>query len=211
MSGLLIVFEGIDGAGKSTQLKRLGMALRARGRDVVELKEPTEGPHGQELRRLQSQGRRANPRRERDLFKLDRMDDARLNILPALERGAVVLLDRYYLSTMAYQGALGFDPEAIRKENEAFAPRPDLAIVFDLPVEEALRRVAERRGGQADAFERADTLRRAKAIFDSLGDPWIFRVDARRGEDEIAALILRRVEEMDRRRPPSESACQVQG
>jgi dTMP kinase len=193
MRGKLIVFEGIDGVGKSSQVRRLAEALHGAGRDVVELFEPTDGPHGLELRRMAREGRR-DPERERELFLADRREDVERNILPALRRGAVVLLDRYYFSTMAYQGAAGLDVQAIRSENEAFAPQPDLLVVLDLPVEEALRRVTGSRGSQADAYERAGALRRVKAVFDGLDDPFVFRVDASLGEEEISAVVLRRVE-----------------
>ena len=193
MRGLLVVFEGIDGTGKTTQARLLAAALRAKGLEVVELREPTDGPHGREIRRLATD-RRPDPPRERALFVADRKQDVEQNILPALRRGAVVLLDRYYFSTMAYQGARGIDPQVIRAENEAFAPKPDLLVILDLAVEEALRRVEQGRRAAADAFEQAGSLERVKAIYDSLEDPFILRLDGAKPEKKIARRILRRVE-----------------
>ena len=193
MKGLFVVFEGIDGTGKTTQVRRLAESLRAAGRETVELREPTDGPHGSEIRRMAIEGR-PDPDRERELFVMDRREDVEKNILPALERGAVVVLDRYYYSTMAYQGARGISPGEIRAENEDFAPRPDLLVLLDLSVDEALRRVRESRGGAPTEFEQAESLARVKLIFDGLKDPFILRIDASGTEDEIARTILQRVE-----------------
>jgi dTMP kinase len=195
MKGLFVVFEGIDGTGKTTQVRRLAAALRALGREAVELREPTGGSHGAEIRRMAIEGR-PDPDRERELFVMDRREDVERNILPALERGAVVVLDRYYFSTMAYQGARGIDPGEIRAENEEFAPKPDLLVLLDLSVAEALKRVRESRGAAPDEFEQADSLARVKAIFDALDDPFILRMDASGTENEIAQAILARVEEL---------------
>ncbi|MCX7017301.1 MAG: dTMP kinase, partial [Candidatus Sumerlaeota bacterium] len=125
MRGLLVVLEGIDGTGKSTQARRLAEALEARGHTTRVLREPTDGPHGSELRRMAREGR-TDPQRERALFIADRREDVERNIRPALARGEIVVMDRYYFSTVAYQGARGLDPDELRAENEAFAPKPDL-------------------------------------------------------------------------------------
>jgi len=195
MKGLFVVFEGIDGTGKTTQVRRLAESLRAQGREAVELREPTDGPHGSEIRRMAIEGR-PDPDRERELFVMDRREDVAKNILPSLERGAVVVLDRYYFSTMAYQGARGIDPCEIRAENEAFAPKPDLLVLLDLSVDEALERVRKSRGGAPDEFEQAESLAKVKAIFDGLDDPFILRIDASGTEDAIARMVLARVEEL---------------
>ena len=195
MRGLLVVLEGIDGTGKSTQVRRLAAALRAKSLETLELREPTDGPYGRQLRRMAKEGR-TDAQRERGLFIADRKQDVERNILPALERGAVVLLDRYYFSTVAYQGARGIDPQAIRAENEAFAPKPDLLVILDLPVEEALRRVGKSRAEMADAFEQADSLQRVKAIYDSFDDPFVLRLDGAAPEEQITQRILEQVESL---------------
>jgi dTMP kinase len=87
----------------------------------------------------------------------------------------VVVLDRYYYSTAAYQGALGFDPGAIVQDNEAFAPRPDRVFLFTTQPEKCLERVRGR--GAASSFERADYLEKVQRIFDTFDDPVIERVD----------------------------------
>src|SRR5262249_2995513 len=123
--GLFIVFEGVDGAGKTTQLRLLDECLRREGYDVVCLKQPTEGTGGTKLRDLAHHGREpVSPAPELEWFIQDRREDVEQNIRPALACGQIVLLDRYYFSTIAYQGALQLDPEEIRVRNQAFAPPP---------------------------------------------------------------------------------------
>lgn len=113
MRGKLIAFEGIDGTGKSTQLKLLATFLRQRGQLVLETKEPTDGPVGQQIRALFHNRKSLSLDEELELFIEDRRMHVLQHILPALEQGAFVLTDRYYYSTAAYQGARGADPELI--------------------------------------------------------------------------------------------------
>jgi dTMP kinase len=104
-TGLLVVIEGIDGAGKTTLRAGLAAALRSEGHEVVETKEPTDGPLGQEIRRLARVGRdTVTPEAELELFLRDRAQHVAELVLPALARHAVVLQDRSYYSTVAYQG-----------------------------------------------------------------------------------------------------------
>ncbi len=175
--GLLIAFEGIDGGGKTTQAKRLRDHLVALGREVVLTKEPTNGPWGQRLRASAKTGR-LPPEEELDLFLRDRAEHVAGEIQPALDRGAVVIIDRYYPSTVAYQGIRGWDPAELRARNEAFAPRPDLLVILDIAAERGLGRVASR-GDTADAFERVDLLDRSRVIFQSMRDwPGALLIDA---------------------------------
>ena len=109
-------------------------------------------------------------------------------IAPALERGAWVLLDRYYLSMMAYQGARGMDVETIRTLNEEFAPIPDAVIWLDIPVETALSRIGNR--GERDAFEAEEALLSCRNIFAGINEPWMLRVDANAERDVVAARVV---------------------
>jgi len=201
--GPLIVFEGVDGAGKTTQVRLLDERLQREGYDVVCLKEPTEGPWGQKLRHLARHGREeVSPATELEWFLQDRRDNVEQNIRPALARGQIVLLDRYYFSTMAYQGALQLDPEEIRRRNEAFAPPPDLLFLLDLAAELGLQRVQQR--GELSHFERLDYLERVAAIFATMRFPYLRRIDAsahpltvQEGIWQVVASLLSGAEKVD--------------
>lgn len=189
--GRLIALEGIDGAGKTTQCARLEEWLRAQGWLVERLREPTDGPYGRRIRELARQGRdEITPEEELGLFLKDREENVRRSILPALERGAVVLLDRYYYSTIAYQGAIGLDPAWIRRENEKFAPPADLLIYLRIPAELARPRIVSQRGGERDLFEREDYLKRVQGLFDTMTDPQLVRIDASQDPERVFEQIL---------------------
>ena len=196
--GLLIVFEGVDGAGKTTQVRLLDERLRRAGYEAVCLKEPTEGPWGQKLRQLARHGRQeVLPATELEWFLQDRRENVEHNIQPALARGQIVVLDRYYFSTIAYQGALQLDPEEIRARNEAFAPPPDLLFLLHLPAQQGLQRVRQR--GTLSHFERLDYLERVAALFAAMQFPYLRRIDASADAltvqeqiwQEVASLLAR--------------------
>lgn len=187
--GLFIVIEGIDGTGKSTQSKRLSEWFRSRGREVVLSREPTDGPWGKKLRESATTGR-LSAEEELECFLNDRREHVEMSIKPALAEGKVVILDRYYFSTMAYQGTRGFDPAEIRRRNEAFAPQPDLLLILDLSIESAHGRIGAR-GDTANEFEQRDTLSRCREIFLSLRDePFACVIDAEPSLNEVTADIL---------------------
>lgn len=187
--GIFIVIEGIDGTGKSTQSKRLAEWFRSRGREVLLSREPTDGPWGKKLRESATTGR-LSAEEELECFLNDRREHVEMSIKPALAEGKVVILDRYYFSTMAYQGARGFDPAEIRLRNEAFAPQPDLLLILDLSVESAHGRIGAR-GDTANEFEQRDTLSRCREIFLSLRDePFACVIDAEPSLNVVTADIL---------------------
>ena len=186
---MFIVLEGIDGTGKSTQARRLGEWFKAQGREVVLSREPTDGPWGRKLRESAASGR-LSPEDELQYFLNDRRQHVEEVIAPALAAGKVVILDRYYFSTMAYQGARGFDPREIRKLNEEFAPVPDLLIILDLPVEDAHRRIGGR-GDTANEFEKRESLERCREIFLSLtNEPFVRVIPSAGTLDEVHAAIV---------------------
>jgi dTMP kinase len=187
-NGLFIVIEGIDGTGKSTQVKRLGEWFAASGREVVLSREPTDFPWGKKLRASASTGR-LSPEDELQYFLNDRRQHVEELISPSLAAGKVVILDRYYFSSMAYQGSRGFDPQEIRRLNEAFAPVPDFLLILDLDVDEALVRIGVR-DETADEFEKRDNLERCREIFLSLRDePFARVISASGSQDEISVKI----------------------
>jgi dTMP kinase len=192
-TGFFIVFEGLDGAGKTTQIRLLADYLRQTGYDVVCLKEPTDGPWGQKIRhRARQEEHAVTPDMELEWFLQDRREDVVHNILPALARGQVVLLDRYYFSTMAYQGALGYDPEQIRQRNEVFAPPPDLLLLLEIPPQQGLERIAQQR--ERDGFERLDYLERVATIFAAMRFPYLRRVPATAAPEVVHAHICQEVQ-----------------
>jgi dTMP kinase len=164
-----ITLEGGEGAGKTTQGRRLAAALRAGGVDVVETREPGGSPGAEEIRRLLTTGEpdRWSPMAETLLHFAARSDHIRRTIRPALNSGRWVYCDRFADSTMAYQGyGHGIDRGFIARLAGAVLGdlRPDLTLVFDLPVEQGLARAAGRTSHE-DRYEKMDrkfheTLRR---------------------------------------------------
>ena len=187
-----IVFEGIDGCGKSTQLQRLSEALRARGRAVSATAEPTDGEWGRSLRRFLS-GKEARTDAElAALFVLDRLEHNRA-IGASLAAGEDVICDRYYYSTLAYQGSV-CDYSWVRHMNCASPDirHPDLCIFLDLTPEAALARIGAR-GEAREVFEREETLTRVLntflQIFADLDDR-VAVIDASGTPDEVAERVL---------------------
>jgi dTMP kinase len=194
--GWLLVFEGLDGSGKTTQRARLAARLRALGRDVLETAEPYDGGSwGPRIRAMARSGEALAPAEELRWFQEQRREHVRERIAPALAAGRVVLCDRYFLSTAAYQGARGLDAEAILAASEREFPVPDLVLVLEVDVEAALERVAARGGPAEPVFERREFLERVAALFHRLERPYVVRLDGRRPPDAVAADVARVVEE----------------
>ncbi len=189
--GFLFALEGIDGCGKSTQAEMLANSLKKDGHRVVLTQEPTHGPIGQKLLSyLLGPSRHLAPEEELALFSEDRREHVEQVIAPALEQGKVVITDRYYYSSVAYQGALGLNPNDILAANEAFAPAPDLVFLLDLPVTEALARLAKKGKGARQVSESFAYLKQVEAIYASLKGPRFRRVDATRPPMEVHTVIL---------------------
>lgn len=148
MAGVFITFEGIDGCGKSTQLRLLAGVLRSQGLDVVTTREPGGTALGQRLRAaLLDIDEQVDPLTELLVFAADRAQHVRTHLLPSLATNHVVLSDRYADSTVAFQGAgRGFDPELIRQVVALATDglKPDLTLIFDLSVAESTVRTKRR-------------------------------------------------------------------
>lgn len=188
--GLLVVIEGIDGSGKTTLQNRLAEALRDEGQDVTVTKEPTNGPIGQKIRKLAATDREAiSPEEEFDLFHEDRRIHVNEVVLPALERGEVVIQDRSYFSTVAYQGERGLDRTELFEKSLKIAPEPDILLIVDLPAEEALIRIRESRGMETDEFEKLESLQAIRRVFNAL--PGAFRLDARENPNNVFSAALK--------------------
>ena len=151
--GRFITFEGGEGAGKSTQLKRLVARLGAEGLDVVATREPGGSPGAESIRELVLKGAtdRWSPVTETLLMYAARRDHIERVIRPGLARGAWVLCDRFADSTRAYQGAAGGVAPALIAAMETYIledTRPDLTLIFDLPVAVGLQRAHARAGSE---------------------------------------------------------------
>ena len=186
--GILVAIEGIDGAGKTTLTRSLASVLSSAGFEVVVTHEPTRGPWGQKIR-SSAVGLRMSPEDELHAFLEDRREHVEQLLVPAVRAGSIVLVDRYYLSTVAYQGARGFDPADLLARNEAFAPRPDLTLLVDAPVGTGLVRIRSR-GDTANAFEQEAALERTAAIFASVELPGLHRIDGREPSDRVLSRAL---------------------
>jgi len=188
--GFFVTFEGLDGLGKSTQLQRLAQHLGELGLDPVCSREPTDGPWGREARRVAREGRSGLTHEEElDLYLRDRAEHLETLVGPALAAGRIVLVDRYVHSSIAYQGALGLDPDRVRVLNFPRFPVPDLILLFEAPVEVALERIrAGRPDGANVGYESESFLRKVAEQYDRMGDPCIRRVDA---TGTVAQIALR--------------------
>ncbi|HWF90022.1 MAG TPA: dTMP kinase [Pyrinomonadaceae bacterium] len=169
MPGTFITFEGIDGSGKSTQLRLLGNFLRASGCDALLTREPGGTQLGLRLRAaLLDAAEEVDPLTELLVFAADRAQHVRRLVRPALEAGRLVISDRYADATVAYQGAgRGFAPELISQIVQLATEglKPDLTLLFDLPIEESTTRTARRSTGKTATRTSRDRLDIEKADF----------------------------------------------
>jgi dTMP kinase len=189
--GFLLALEGIDGCGKSTQAELLAAALRERELEVVLTCEPTDGFLGRKIREyFQGPARDLSPKEELNLFMADRRQHVDEVIQPALEAGQIVITDRYYYSSVAYQGALGLDPNRILAQNEVLAVRPDLAVILTLPVAQALARLAGNPQRARQVSEAPDYLEQVAAIYASLSDSHLRHLDASGPPEAVHDALL---------------------
>lgn len=190
--GLLVAIEGIDGAGKSTLAKGLTERLRAHGVAVSTSKEPTNGPWGTKLRQSAESGR-LSPEQEVEYLLADRRDHVEQFIEPALRRGEVVILDRYFPSMVAYQGAAGLPVEDLSKAND-FAPRPHLMLLLDVEPATGLERIRAR-GDRPNHFENEENLALCRQIFLGMAERTKCVIDASKSEADVLedsyALLIR--------------------
>jgi dTMP kinase len=132
------------------------------------------------------------PEEELDLFVRDRQENVQKNIRPALSAKKVVILDRYYFSTIAYQGAKGIDPAYIKRLNERFAVKPDLVIILDIEAGRGLGRIQNRKRKDL-LFERERYLARVRRIFSGFRGRKFIHLDAARPKEELAGEIAGQV------------------
>ena len=198
-NGKFIVFEGIDGAGKSTQVNLLTEKLVSLGYDVVLTAEPTTLPSGKALRQALSGKDKKSECEMATMFVLDRIAhniDKENGIIPLCEQGKIVISDRYYYSTLAYQGH-STDYEWVKKMNLSCPDikRPDLCIYLDLLPEQSLARISAR-NEQVEIYENLEKLTNVRNTFLSVIEDLkndgekIFVVNANRSIEDIADEIF---------------------
>ncbi|HIA85805.1 MAG TPA: dTMP kinase [Candidatus Marinimicrobia bacterium] len=203
MSGLFISFEGIDGCGKSTQADLLRSYLESKGEQVELLREPGGTALSEQIREilLNPNNDKMDPSTESILLSASRAQLTREIIIPALERGNVVICDRYADSTLAYQGyGRGINLEWLEKLN-AFATaglKPDITLLVDLPVDEAFNRM------QSKSFDRIEMegiefLDKVRSGYLELTDRFskrYFMIDGMETIEEMSKKIINKIEEI---------------
>jgi dTMP kinase len=191
--GRFIVFEGIDGTGKSTQLSLLADYLRGMGVPLLKTREPSDGTYGKKIREMYGNRNNYSLEEELSLFVKDRKEHVAEVITPALNTGKTVLCDRYYFSTAAYQGAAGGVIEQIFSAN-SFAPEPDIVLLLKMKPEESVRRIRELRSEQLNDFEQLDQLSKVAAIYESFTHDCITPIDAAASVTQVENSIRMAVE-----------------
>lgn len=199
-TGLFVTFEGGDGAGKSTQIRRLAEALRAEGRDVVLTREPGGSPGAEAVRHVLLSGAAEafGTRMEAILFAVARNDHVEELIRPALLAGRIVLCDRFMDSSRVYQGVTGnLEPEFVETLQRIAINGvvPDCTLILDLPAKVGLERVQKRAADAPDRFEKEELEtheKRREAFLDiAAREPERCHVvNALQPEDAVAAEIL---------------------
>jgi dTMP kinase len=185
--GVFICIEGLDASGKTTHAHRLVRNLRRKGFDTFYTTEPSRGEIGRFIRTYILQRKRRVPSVvEALLFAVDRVDHVEKEIKPMLEKGKIVVSDRYVYSTLAYQGAAGLDIEWIEEINR-LALSPDLVIYIDVSPEVVVKRIRRKKS----VMERLGTQRRVRKVYMKfVQNGKLVPIDGNRRKDEVAKDIL---------------------
>ena len=194
--GALIVLEGGDGSGKTTQARVLSSALRREGYKVKPTAEPSRSAAGRLIRRKILHGKKVSPEVEALLFAADRFLHIESEILPAVTDGKIVVCDRYMFASFAYQGAQGVDLQWLREINRS-AVKPDLALYLDVPAETGMRRIKRKKS----VLEELDLQRRVRDEYLKLVEAReLTLVDATQSitkvSENIMELVMRRLREL---------------
>ena len=165
-SGVFICFEGIDGSGKTTHSRLIVGYLSSLGFDAVYTTEPTRfSTPGRILRESFFAPKRLPVEEEFRLFLEDRKIHLKEEVIPLLNDGKIVVTDRYYFSSVAYQGSRGLDWKFILEENIKIAIKPDLVLLLDLSEDEAIKRIALDREEGINTFEKKESLQKVRHIY----------------------------------------------
>lgn len=171
--GIFIVFDGLDGSGKSEMVKLLHNHIFSKNKKyrILTTREPTKGTYGKEIRKILKEDKDAKENSEKlfDLFIDDRKEHVNEIILPFLKNSKgedvnIVICDRYYYSTMAFQATQGIEYKRAFEKNKNF-PKPDIAFIMDLPPEISLERIKSR---DLEKFEQKEFMEELRGNFLSL-------------------------------------------
>ena len=192
-SGVFICFEGIDGSGKTSLSRFVVEYLKSIGYDAVYTTEPTRySVPGRTLRESFFAPQRLPVEEEFRLFLEDRIIHLKDEVIPQLKDGKIVVTDRYYFSSVAYQGSRGLDWRYILEENEKVSLVPDIVLLLDLPVDVAISRIANDRVEGVNTFEKKENLQTVNEIYFALVDkfPNLFQVvDVNKPLDDVREII----------------------
>jgi dTMP kinase len=186
---ILVAVEGIDGAGKTTQVELLREALTSAGEPPVVSKEPTNGRWGKLIKESARTGRMAL-QEELEAFINDRTEHVNSVVLPSLNAGRIVVLDRYFYSTVAYQGSRGANVAEVKALMEARFPIPDAVFILDIDPSLSVHRIAHSRGETPNHFEERGDLAKAREIFQGILGPAIHHVDGSMSHQAVRERIL---------------------
>lgn len=185
-----IVFEGIDGSGKTTQSLKLETHLKERGFNTSWFREPSDSSWGQKIRELALKEDSVSQEEELDLFVRDRKWNIKNNLMPALKENNLVIMDRYFYSTICYQGARGFDMEQIYNIHLKFAPIPDKVFIIDLDAKTALTRIKNNRDQMSKLFEKEEFLIRVRENYLNLSFNNITVINGQNDINSIFSEVL---------------------
>ena len=187
--GTFICIEGIDGSGKTTHARTLVKKLCSLGYDAVYTTEPTRySIPGRKLRESFFAPERLSVEEEFRLFLEDRIIHLKDEVIPQLEDTKIIITDRYYFSSVAYQGSRGLDWKYILEENLKVALVPDIVIILDIPVKVAIERIASDRTEGVNTFEKEESLQKVREIYLLLADEYpdlIYLKDTNKSIEEV--------------------------
>jgi dTMP kinase len=196
---MFIVLDGLDGSGKGEMIKRLSSYLKSKGENVLVTREPTDGEYGKQARAILKEEKDPKASAEKcfELFVKDREEHLAKEIEPFLAKGGIVICDRYYYSTIAFQQTQGLDVEKLIMSNMAFRT-PDITFILDLPADVAIGRI-EKRGNEKEKFEQLEFMEELRNNFLKLKDVLednIKIMDASLTKDEVFEQIKKEIDKL---------------
>jgi dTMP kinase len=201
MKPLFIVFDGIDGSGKGEVIVKIEKYLREKNITVLITYEPSDGEYSKEIRILLKNdiSPKDNANKLLEMYIKDRKEHLEKTILPFLSKESkerrIVLCDRYYYSTIAYQSAQGIDTERLIELNKDFV-KPDITFILDLPVDLAMKRISERERN-VEKFEKIEFMRKVKENFLRLNnflDDNIKIINAGSSKEEVFEKVRKEID-----------------